>query len=391
MRNSVSPKEAWLPELDGVRGLAIFLVIYEHYVPRSITGASWLAQVLLPTRAVGGIGVALFFVLSGFLIGGILMDHRHSENYFKSFYIRRCCRILPLYYLALALYVVVKSLLASHSSEDWFNELFLRGAMPFWANLTFTQNFVQVITHHCNPDWSMVNWSLVLEEQFYLVLPLALWLLRPSQLMIILLVLICLHPWCQLFLCIFHPVTYVNASGLFPSRADALFVGVICAHALRQDRLQTWLAGNRVRLNAVFVILLAGACWIAGVYDQSGLEYERIAIFDLWLTLFFAVLLLVSVTNSQGAVAACMRLPPLRWLGTISYAMYLFHVPVNGLMHGLILGRDDRFREISDVVVSAAAFAMTLLLATISWRFFEKPIIAWGRSFSYKDPKAPAS
>ncbi len=159
-----------LLELDGIRGLAITLVLFEHFVGRSITGSGWLADALEKLRFFGASGVDLFFVLSGFLIGGILMDNRAAENYFKAFYIRRGCRILPVYLLVLAVYLALKVLLAAYSSEDWFKELFLQGGMPFWAYLTFAQNIVKAATFLVNSDFLIVTWSLVVEEQFYLVL-----------------------------------------------------------------------------------------------------------------------------------------------------------------------------------------------------------------------------
>jgi peptidoglycan/LPS O-acetylase OafA/YrhL len=197
-------------ELDGVRGLAISLVLYAHFVPYAIApGICHMGDSLRRTLTTGATGVDLFFILSGFLIGGILMDQRDSDNYFKAFYIRRCCRILPPYLLLLASYLILKSLLGGYSAQAWFKELFTEGGVPFWANLTFCQNYVSAITGHYNPDWLNVNWSLAMEEQFYLVLPLAIWLLRPSLLVKILVVPLCLHPLVQLFLCIFYAWAFI--------------------------------------------------------------------------------------------------------------------------------------------------------------------------------------
>jgi peptidoglycan/LPS O-acetylase OafA/YrhL len=334
--------------------------------------------------------VDLFFILSGFLIGGILMDQRESENYFKAFYIRRCCRILPPYLLLLASYLILKSLLAVYSSSAWFQELFTDGGMPFWANLTFCQNYVSGLTGHYNPDWLNVNWSLAMEEQFYLVLPLAIWLVRPSFLVKILVVPLGLHPWVQLFLGIFYARAFIAAGCALPVRADALLIGVICAFAIRQENFRSWLSRSRRGMNGLFIFLLLGLIWVLTKYDLGTFEYERILFFNLWVALFYACLVLVAVSYKQGIIARAMRFPPLRKLGAISYSVYLFHLPINGLLHGLLLGKDRRYRDGQDVLVSVAAVMLTLFFSSLLWWVLEKPVIAWGHSFPYGRQKRSA-
>jgi peptidoglycan/LPS O-acetylase OafA/YrhL len=152
---------------------------------------------------------------------------------------------------------------------------------------------------------------------------------------------------------------------------------------VRRDWFRLWVAQNPWNLKWIFVVLLLGMGWIMAIYDASNLEYERIIFFKLWVALFYAGLLLVSVTGPKGIVSAVMRFPLLRQLGMISYGVYLFHQPINGLMHGLLLGRDYWFREPVDMFVTAGSLAVTVAVATLSWRFVEKPIVAWGHSFLY--------
>jgi peptidoglycan/LPS O-acetylase OafA/YrhL len=382
------PRESRIPELDGFRGLAIALVLYEHFVPRAVTSPGWLMAAIHPTRPLGGIGVGLFFVLSGFLIGGILMDHRRAENYFKAFYARRACRILPIYFLTVAAFAFVKWLLRAHGGADWYGELFLRGGMPVWANLTFTQNFVQVFTLHANPDWLIVNWSLVLEEQLYLLLPLALWLLPPQAVIRVCVGLMCAHPFCQLYLCLWHPIAYVRLNGIYPMQADALLMGVVCAYAVRQAGFRAWLAGWRAPAGLALAVLLAGAVLAIPFSGRTQYEYENILFFSPWLTVLFGALLLSVVLERGRFAGPWLRWRPLGWLGAISYGVYLFHLPVNGLMHGLVLGRDYRYHDWADVVVGLAAVAVTLLLAAGSWHLFEKRIVAWSHSFRYGENRA---
>ncbi len=110
-----------------------------------------------------------FFVLSGFLIGGILLDHRESGNYFRVFYLRRVCRIFPLYYAHIALFVILIAFGAGQLPG--LNTLFDTAGLPLWSYATFTQNIVMAATFIMGSDWLGVTWTLAIEEQFYLVLP----------------------------------------------------------------------------------------------------------------------------------------------------------------------------------------------------------------------------
>jgi len=118
-------------ELDGLRGLAIFLVVLSHYVANVPHGRSHsLVEMVGTALGLGASGVDLFFILSGFLIGGILLDSRQSPNYYQTFYLRRFHRIFPLYYLWIALYAAI-SLISSQFKLQ----------TPFWVYLAFLQNY----------------------------------------------------------------------------------------------------------------------------------------------------------------------------------------------------------------------------------------------------------
>ena len=116
-----------LPQLDGLRGLAIVMVLICHYLAAQVRfgGRSLPAQTFGALIATCWSGVDLFFVLSGFLIGGILLDEKHSPHYFKVFYIRRACRIFPLYYLVLLSFSL--AMLAHGPGKDAFSWLLRLG------------------------------------------------------------------------------------------------------------------------------------------------------------------------------------------------------------------------------------------------------------------------
>jgi len=124
-----------IPELDGLRGIAILLVLYLHYFVNGHGAAEQLGWLRYPVAMgrLGWSGVDLLFVLSGFLIGGILLEAKDSSRYFQTFYIRRSFRILPLYFAVVSLFVVLK-ILFPRGVGDFF------GSVPLWSYATFTQN-----------------------------------------------------------------------------------------------------------------------------------------------------------------------------------------------------------------------------------------------------------
>src|SRR6266436_5687461 len=158
-----------VPELDGIRGIAIGMVLIAHFFLVVSRPGSPLAYALVPLR-LDWSGVDLFFVLSGFLIGGILLDARESSNYFRVFYTRRFFRIVPIY--AVLLFTVALAMyLSSAGASDKYEEIFAE-RLPWWYFATFLQN-IGMSLHNVWGTFPLgVTWSLAVEEQFYLTLPL---------------------------------------------------------------------------------------------------------------------------------------------------------------------------------------------------------------------------
>ncbi len=155
-------------EIDGLRGIAILMVLVFHYVGSIGSPRNPLWGLLTQSLHLFWSGVDLFFVLSGFLITGILVDSRHSRRFFSTFYARRIHRIFPLYFGWLGLYWVGRDFDLDHrlgtalfqtSVPGWLYPLFLQNNAPLWLNLDL-------------PGWLGMSWSLAIEEQFYAVLPL---------------------------------------------------------------------------------------------------------------------------------------------------------------------------------------------------------------------------
>ncbi len=212
-----------IPELDGIRGLAIGMVLLWHYFVYPATAALATAA---PTTALSyalvfgrltWTGVDLFFVLSGFLIGGILLDARKAANYFQVFYTRRFFRIVPIY---AALLLVFPSLITvmewSHPGN--FNWL-TADALPWYSYWTFTQNFWMAAAATLGANALGITWSLAIEEQFYLTLPLLVRLLAGRRLLVCVLTGIFLAPLARITILHFWPYNWVAAFALMPCRA----------------------------------------------------------------------------------------------------------------------------------------------------------------------------
>lgn len=369
-----------IPELDGLRGAAILLVVIHHNVMTSLRPENGpISKFISVVFPFSWSGVDLFFVLSGFLIGGILLDQRNAGNYFKTFYIRRVCRIFPLYFSWLTLFIVLSRMFSSYLYQNWQADVF-KQHYPNWAYVFFLQNFFVAKTEIFGAFWLTPTWSLAVEEQFYLLLPLIIWLVPVRRLPHVLISLILLTPALRLFLYINHPgiCTWV----LLPCRTDALLLGVLCAYGVRQKRPRLWLEENQRLLYSALVVLLIGIGYLT-TFRNGRDSFEMVFLGFSWVSLFYACLLLIGVTAKKGLLVSVMRFSPLRRLGIIAYGVFIMHMAINQLAHGLILGRYPSVNDLPGEFITLLAFVVTLLMATLSWHIFEKPIIGWGHLFSY--------
>ena len=160
------------PELDGLRGIAILLVMSFHYINNQLLHTTNpVGTKLAFITSFGWVGVDLFFVLSGFLIGSILIRNKESVNYFSTFYIRRIVRILPNYFLFLLLFFVLSS--SPYFSTNYF--LTGNNVIPGWSYFLMANNLYMAYLKNLGNDSLSVTWSIGVEEQFYLIFPLVIY------------------------------------------------------------------------------------------------------------------------------------------------------------------------------------------------------------------------
>jgi peptidoglycan/LPS O-acetylase OafA/YrhL len=374
-----------IPELDGIRGIAILLVIVWHYVVvPGITSNSEIVAVGLNLLGNTWSGVDLFFVLSGFLIGGILIDNRDARNYFKTFYLRRFFRIVPLYFGWIALFILLTAILAKFV---FIPEELATNAIPLWTYFTFTQNIAMALQGEFGGEWLAVTWSLAIEEQFYLIMPLFVLLVPKKHLPWITIVLVV----SVLFMRRLHLAIFWTSLGLYvfaPYRADALLLGVLCAWIVRQERWRAWLERRTIVLYIPMIILMG--YWVQKNlrgYGGQITSYTTTMYGYTILALMYALFLLIAVVERKGIVKTITRLGFLRLLGTLAYGIYLFHQTVNILMHHFLIGSNRTIETPLDGLITLAAFGVTVGLAYLSWTYFEKPLVAIGHRFRYEPRK----
>jgi peptidoglycan/LPS O-acetylase OafA/YrhL len=396
-----------IPELDGLRGIAILLVIFFHYFQSAPLPGSLAAFGRLSWS-----GVDLFFVLSGFLVGGILLDARDSPHYFKTFYIRRSYRILPLYAVVCAAFWILRGLAAADSSNPAFDWLFFTHSLPWYAYASLTQNFLMAYKGALGPAWLGATWSLAIEEQFYLTLPLMIRYASRRRLPYLLALIALAAPVCRALFRLFYVHGDVAAYVLMPCRADALMLGVGAALVMRSEAGRQFLLDHRRLLYAALTVLLCGMAYMAikgtGAQTQIAVEQTivqstqtngsgwttlwvcvRTTVSSLnytWIALFYLCLLLLALTHRASLWSRFLRARLLMQTGIIAYGAYLFHEPVLGLCYGLLRGRLPVIASFGDVGTTVLAFVLTVILAKVSWSYFEKPLVKRGHKHSYDEP-----
>ena len=337
-----------IPQLDGIRGIAILVVMLHNY------SGKYPFLYLDRLFANGWMGVDLFFVLSGFLITGILLDTKQSDGYFKNFYARRCLRIWPLYYSSIFLMFVIIPFLRPSDGHIIFQR-----SGPWWAYPLYMQNFV-VPSPSGAAGLLGVTWSLAIEEQFYLVWPLIVRSYPNVVLRRILIGIICVSPLLRLLLSSLAVDIYSNTF----SRLDGLMAGALLAMMIRSGdfvpfRFVTtaWIV-LCVTLPVAFLTEALGARWI--VFSMSAAASASF----LYLSLFSGQKWLQRLLKSRFLV----------YTGTISYGLYLLHrIPFD-------LAAAEHFKNysfFSAPILLAAAYG----IAALSWNLLEKPFLKLKRFF----------
>jgi peptidoglycan/LPS O-acetylase OafA/YrhL len=369
-----------IPALDGLRGIAVLAILFRHFNIMGGAGVR-LDHVVGELANASWMGVDLFFVLSGFLITGILCDAKGHDYYFRNFYVRRCLRIFPLYYAFLLLLLVATPHILRGYSQQMNTSLANQGWL--W---TYATNILIAIRQ----DWSTAVpganhlWSLAVEEQFYALWPAVVLLSTRRRLIVTCLVLIAAAPLIRTALWIAGD-NYLASYVLTFARADTFAVGAFIAVAVRTPE-----AFAHTLRWARTVTIATAILVISGVVLRGRWSEEDVLVFTLGFSVvaFMCGGLLVEALRPQGPVHRLCDSPTLRSLGLYSYGLYVFHPSIRrflldkAFVHAQIpkLFGSQLLRELA---VLAAGITVSFGAAWLSWHLFEKQILKLKVLFPY--------
>jgi peptidoglycan/LPS O-acetylase OafA/YrhL len=358
-----------MPELDVLRGVAILMVVAFHGLYWSgATSTIHVVHLLMRATVVGWLGVNLFFVLSGFLITGILLDTRGKPSYFRQFYLRRVLRILPAYFATLIALILVRYIQLPQTI----------------VALLFLANYMSALGI---PGGYGPLWSLSVEEQFYL-----LWPALVAKVSVRALTAICV------VLCLIEPLLrWLDASGRLPLGdvrgatyliADNLALGALAAIFAR-SRFGTLRNGVRIGIAlCAFGLAVFAAGYPFGILHRTNVVGNTLQTVP-W-NLFFTGILLFTL-GLRSSFFSGIWTKPLRFLGYISYGLYLIHILVFSWYDGALSHVSNpsllRLMQISSIrFLVCAGFA--ILIAWFSRQFYEERFLRIGKKLHSSEPAA---
>ena len=355
-----------LSQLDGIRGFAVAAVVLHHLAPLFGVGTGKKIAVLALYRVlhVGWLGVDVFFVLSGFLITGIVLKDREKPDFWKNFYLRRACRILPAFVVVFVITLVAAHFFLPTVPITTGYVLAATFFLANWAFVSFTE--MPMLTH---------LWSLAVEEQFYFLWPQAAKRMKYASLFQLALALAVMSEVGRLGLSLLHVNPYIVYK-ITPTRIDGLSIGAALAIGMTLQPVREFLALWWRKIALTCAVLLPVVFLMRG---------GSLFVFDAWsqvlaippTILLVATLIYASVEGTLPAgMGKFLGSPVLTYLGRRSYALYLIHDPISYAVQAS--RRSGYLSTVApgvamNVFLVVAIMAASLVLAELSWRLIETP------------------
>jgi peptidoglycan/LPS O-acetylase OafA/YrhL len=307
-----------IPALDGLRGLAVLMVMVAHFNQEVLLKQyhPWLGPLVTKFAETGVWGVELFFVLSGFLITGILLDTKENHRYFRNFYARRILRVVPLYYGTL---MVVFFIMPLFTSMDEAARIISTHQWRLWLYVTNVPG---------GPGWDTSDlvkfghfWSLAVEQHFYLLWPVVVYFVPRRRLPVVCFGLVALGTVARVIVAMGGDVCAVlRWSTVY--RIDGLAVGSFVAILVRREELHArmlyWAGRGAVVLGLAF--------FMVGLIPRSVAPMRLITVIAVPIAVcFFASLLVLSINIGQAVIPVTMQIPVLMSFGKYSYGLYVIH------------------------------------------------------------------
>jgi peptidoglycan/LPS O-acetylase OafA/YrhL len=362
---------AHMPSLDGLRGWAVLAVMFYHFALPMAASESptrgW--HLVLKLALTGSYGVDMFFVLSGFLITGILLDSKSDPHYFKNFYMRRVLRIFPLYYGVLAVcfgmlfWVPTIKAIAPHQGWLWL----------------YVTNFSELKGVGFEPMFSHF-WSLAIEEQFYMVWPLVVMLLSRRAMLVLSAAIAVGSPVLRCFLIARGYAGAEMAANLTPTRLDGLAMGALLAGVSRGD-----LGLSAFKVAAILLVSIGGIGTLAlkGLYGSTSNSIWGLSGAGHYLMCSATAGILCLSLISKGLWHRLLSLSLLRFFGKYSYGLYVFHYLLQPWTNDSFWFLTS-WPVVSLVIHFGMQLALTLGVALLSWHLYEKQFLKLKRYFEHR-------
>lgn len=364
VNTSLDNTKVYMPQLDSLRAVAVLLVIIAH----------WFNNVKYINKYIGNgiLGVTLFYVLSGYLITGILLKNKAAINNtaslkhaFKVFYLRRFLRIFPIYYI---LIFIALAFNYDNIKEGFTWHFFYLSNFYFWMKGQF-----EVSLHFAH------LWSLSVEEQFYLFWPSIILLVPKSKLLIIFLIGIAIAVLFRL--CMISPPNNMGRF-LMPGSLDSFCIGALLAYGQQQQPgWYQWIAKHANLLIVVGVLSIM----VYKLYEHTLFSPQRdylfLGVYFIIISLLFALAVLRCSEGVQHNIfGTILNNSVLIYLGKISYGLYLFH----NVLPNFNVGFENSFGQFTPYITQFIKFLMLVGIATISWFVVERPLLKLKDKFIFK-------
>lgn len=369
---SPSERPEQIRALAGLRGCGFLLVFFGHYLANLIIDhrANKWDDAFYYIAQLDWLAVPAFFVLSGYLIGGILYRTRNRQGFFRVFYGRRALRVLPVYYITILVVAFVD--LAHGIHLDY----------RYWVHFIYIQNFMP---GYCNTDPAPNNqivhlWSLAVEEQFYITWPIVVWFAKDRKTLLKIVVAICAGCW---LLRVISPLVHLSVTRIYyatPTRIDTILFGVglalVADHSLYK----------RLQPLAKYVALAGMALWLisSATHPNTPNTYLRVTV-EYTIANVTVLAIIVAALEEGSGLARFLSARWACWLGQMSYGLYVFHYTFYMWFLYTVQPTLRRYMPApaAFLVMLTAALALTIALGMLSLRFIEQPALSLKRYLPY--------
>ena len=372
-----------LRELDSLRGIAIILVMTGHISKRALYfSQNEVLHFITQLTYVGWVGVDIFFVLSGFLITSILLRTREEKDYFKNFYVRRVLRIFPLYFVFLAVFIILCPLLDPGYLPQ------LPGVLPYL--LLYLQNWILLSDKYSLSLYLFVTWSLAIEEQFYMVWPAIVYFARRERLVKICAGVIifsilgriaCIYLWNNTSLAL--RFIYQNTFTRFEELVFGALLAIAFTYPVWKDRVKKISLPVFLVSLSVFISLCV---WVFPNLYPTSTVIMGLGIYTPAAVFSTALIAMLVTYSDNSPIRRLFQNRILAFFGKYSYSMYLLHLPVamnllDPLWHTRIRGWKMY------LLYMALTYGITILGSLLTWHLLEKRMLDLKKYFEYAPTK----